>query len=317
MLLLGLTMFGLFAVSGGTLALALVLTRRQRLEIERRLRLAAGVVISDSDQLELWRRSRARSWDSRVRQAFTVGRAYSWGMTRGSVSLLAIALGAGAIATFVAGVLLAWPASISALIALAAAFTLPRAILLRQQKEAERQFGELFPDAVVAISRMLRAGLPITTAVRSVSREAPPPVSTVFATISDQVDIGTPIEEALDASSREIGLPDYRFFAVAIVLQHLTGGNLAATLEILADIIRRRRAMRLKARATTAEIRVSGYVLAGIPFLVIGALMLIQPGYLAPLIADPRGQFILLAAAISLAAGGLTMRQMMRSVSTL
>lgn len=317
MLLLGLIMFGLFAVSGGALALALVLTRRQRLEIERRLRLAAGTVISDSDQLDLWRRSRARSLDSRVRQAFTVGHAYSWGMSRGSVSLLTIALGAGTTATFVTGMLLAWPTSISALTALAAAYMLPRAILLRQQKDAERQFGELFPDAVVAISRMLRAGLPITTAVRSVSREAPPPVSTVFATISDQVDIGTPIEEALDASSREIGLPDYRFFAVAIVLQHLTGGNLAATLEILADIIRRRRAMRLKARATTAEIRVSGYVLAGIPFLVIGALMLIQPGYLAPLIADPRGQFILLAAAISLAAGGLTMRQMMRSVSTL
>ena len=51
--------------------------------------------------------------------------------------------------------------------------------------------------------------------------------------------------------------------------------------------------------------------------LVIGGLLLMQPGYLAPLFTDPRGQFILLAAAACLAAAGLTMRQMMRSVSTL
>lgn len=310
-------MFALFAASAAALGVALVLTRRERLAIERRLRVAAGAAVTGPDEFELWRHSRARNWDGRVRRFFTVGHPYSWGMTTGSVRLFTTAAAAGAVTIFGTGTLLAWPGWLSGTIAIAIAFALPRTILLRQQNQAEQEFSELFPDAVVAISRMLRAGLPITTAVRSVSQESPPPVSAVFAAISDQVDIGTPIEEALDASSRDVGLPDFRFFAVAIVLQHLTGGNLAATLEILADIIRRRRAVRLKARATTAEIRVSGYVLAGIPFLVIGALMLIQPGYLAPLVTDPRGQFILAAAVASLAAGGLTMRQMMRSVSTL
>ena len=317
MLALALLMFGLFLLSGGALTIALILTRRRRIDLEQRLRVAAGAPAAPKDEVELWRRSRGQGWDSRVRRAFTIGHAYSWGMTSGSVRLLATAAVAGTITFFVTGPLLGWPASLSGPATLAVALMAPRAILLRQQKQAEQQFGELFPDAVVSISRMLRAGLPITTAVRSVSKESPPPISTVLSAVSDQVDIGTPIEEALDASSHHVGLPDFRFFAVAIVLQHLTGGNLAATLEILADIIRRRRAVRLKAKATTAEIRVSAYVLAGIPFLVIGALMLIQPGYLSPLITDPRGQVIMLAAVISLAAGGLTMRQMMRSVSTL
>ncbi len=317
MLLLGLIMFGLFAVSGGALVFALVLTRRERLAIERRLRTAAGAAATGPDELELWRRSKGQNWDSRVRHAFTVGQPYSWGMTAGSLRLLSMAAVAAAVTIVGINILLAWPAWISGLAGIAVGFALPRAILVRQQREAEAQFSELFPDAVVAISRMLRAGLPITTAVRAVSKESPPPVNTVFASISDQVDIGTPIEEALDNSSRQIGLPDYRFFAVAVVLQHLTGGNLAVTLEILADIVRRRRAVRLKSKATTAEIRVSAYVLAGIPFLVIGGLLLMQPGYLAPLFTDPRGQFILLAAAACLAAAGLTMRQMMRSVSTL
>lgn len=317
MLLVGLAMFGLFAVSAGALVVALVLTRRERLALDRRLRVAAGAPTTGPDEFELWRRSRTRNWDSRVRRFFTLGQPYSWGMTTGSFRLLSIAVAAAAVAIFGVKILLAWPAWLSGLAGIAVAFVLPRTLLIRQQRAAEAQFSEMFPDAVVAISRMLRAGLPITTAVRAVSKESPPPVNAVFATISDQVDIGTPIEEALDDSSHRIGLPDYRFFAVAVVLQHLTGGNLAATLEILADIVRRRRAVRLKSKATTAEIRVSAYVLAGIPFLVIGGLLIMQPGYLAPLLSDPRGQFILFAAAACLAAAGLTMRQMMRNVSTL
>ena len=65
------------------------------------------------------------------------------------------------------------------------------------------------------------------------------------------------------------------------------------TLEILSDIIRKRRATRLKAKAATGEIRITAYTLGGIPVLTIGALLVIQPGYLTPLWTDPRGHLII------------------------
>ena len=180
-----------------------------------------------------------------------------------------------------------------------------------------RAFSDLFPDALDAIGRMLRAGLPISAAVQAVSAESPPPVNAVFAMVADQMGIGVPIDEALDVSSRYIGMPDFRFFTVAVVLQHMTGGNLAGTLGILSEIVRKRRAVRLKAGATTAEIRVSAYVLGGLPFFILGALLIVQPGYLTPLFVDPRGHVILAIAGGLLLMGGLTMRQMMRSVTNL
>jgi tight adherence protein B len=134
----------------------------------------------------------------------------------------------------------------------------------------------------------------------------------VFKDLADQVEIGIPFEDALTAAAERIGLPDFRFFSVAVVLQRATGGNLASTLELLSDIMRKRRAVRLKAQATTAEVRVSAYILGSMPFLVTGVLLLIQPGYLTPLVTDPRGKFILLAAAAMLTLGFLTMRRMMR-----
>ena len=94
-------------------------------------------------------------------------------------------------------------------------------------------------------------------------------------------------------SSKAVALPDFRFFAVAAIMQYSTGGNLVGTLEELSLIMRKRQAARLKARAVSAEIRFSAYVLGSLPLLVAAALMVLDPGYLAPLINDPRGRVIL------------------------
>jgi tight adherence protein B len=196
-----------------------------------------------------------------------------------------------------------------------AAFLVPRMLLLWEQGSAERQFRDRFPDAVDSIVRMLRAGLPMTAAVQMVGAEGVPPVSIVFTMIADQVKIGIPIEEALDTSSRQLGLDDFRFFAVTVMLQYSTGGNIAATFDMLSAIIRKRRATRLKARAATAEIRLTAYVLGSLPIVTAGILLLLQPGYLAPLFSDPRGHVILALAAGGLLLSFLTMRQMMRSVT--
>ncbi len=80
--------------------------------------------------------------------------------------------------------------------------------------------------------------------------------------------------------------------------------------------MRKRRAMRMKARATTGEVRMSAYVLTAIPFLVIGGLLLMTPDYLQPLISDSRGNVIIAAAVGNLVMGLWIMRRMLRSVTT-
>jgi tight adherence protein B len=288
---------GVFLLSGSTLAAALWLTRQERLGRERRLALVAPPAVASPEAVGAWLKTRASRFDVRLQRVFVGSATATWGMRLGTTSLLLFAALGAAGGWGLTNTLFGITFWLAAPAAAGAAFGLPRMMLRRQQSKADREFTDLFPDAVDAIARMLRAGLPISSAVRSVSADAPAPVNMVFAMVADQMSIGAPIEEALDASSKSIGLPDFRFFTVAVVLQHLTGGNLAATLETLSDIIRKRRAMRLKAKATTAEIRVSGYVLAALPFLIIVALALIQPGYLTPLFTDPRGHVILLLAA--------------------
>lgn len=307
----------LLLLSGGALASALLLSRRARLEREQRIALVAPPEAHAGDAFGAWLTGRSHGLDVRLQRFFAAGTATVWGMRLGAPALIVLAVAAAAVAWALTRTVFGVPLWIAVPIVAGMGYLLPRVLLLRQQRKIMREFSDLFPDAVDAIARMLRAGLPVSSAVHSVGTEAPAPVNTVFVMVSDQMGIGTPIEEALDISSRYIAMPDFRFFTVAVVLQHMTGGNLAATLEVLSDIVRRRRAVRLKARATTAEIRVSAYVLGALPFFILIALLAVQPGYLTPLFVDPRGHIILAIAAGLLLAGAITMRQMMRSVTNL
>jgi tight adherence protein B len=73
--------------------------------------------------------------------------------------------------------------------------------------------------------------------------------------------------------------------------------------------------MRLKAKAVSAEERMSAYILSGLPFLVVAALLVMSPSYLRPLIADRRGNWILGVAIGGMGTGLFIMRQMMNSIA--
>ena len=99
------------------------------------------------------------------------------------------------------------------------------------------------------------------------------------------------------------GLPEYRFFATALTLQSKAGGALSGTLENLADMIRRRVAVKERAHALASEARMSIYVLTGLPVVVGGALALLSPQYIGVLISDPLGNKLLIAAVMLLGSG--------------
>jgi tight adherence protein B len=312
--------FGVLVLIGAGLALALVTVRRARRELERHVSMVAvggrfasrrGAAEPDDAAESEW----SIRLGSRLRAIFAFGLARTWGMRTAPLVLLVAACG-GAILGWLAlhsGLHMSVWASLAASIG---GFVLvPRALLKHEQNGADQKFMELFPDTIDMVIRMLRAGVPVSGAVREVGNEAAPPVNDVFTNLADQMAIGITFEEALATAGVRIGLPDFKFFVVAVSLQRATGGNLASTLDILSDIMRKRRAMRLKARATTGEVRMSAYVLGAIPFLVIGGLLVITPDYLQPLISDSRGHIIIAMAVGSLVIGFGMIRHMMRSVT--
>ena len=293
--------------------LAVAMTRRKRHEVEQRLSLLPRAARTAQPEALLAEKAKAPRI-AQIERLLLLDSRHPWELKTGPVLLAAAAAAAAAKSWFLIHRFLDLPLAVGILVSAIAAFLAPRMILIRERRRTESEFTALFPDAVDAVARMLRAGLPVTAAFQMVCQEAPPPVNALFATLAGQLRIGITLEEALRRSSERILLPDFQFFACAILLQQSTGGNLLSTLESLSQMMRNRRSVQLRARAVTAEVRFSAYILGALPFLTIAALLVISPGYLTPLFADPRGHMILAMGGGGLALSAFAMRQMMRSV---
>jgi tight adherence protein B len=165
----------------------------------------------------------------------------------------------------------------------------------------------VFPDALDLIGRGVRAGLPVNEALAAAGTEIADPVGRELRYALDQVQIGVQMIDALQQLSNRVRAADFRFLVVALSLQAKTGGSLAETLANLSKVIRARKALRLKARSLTAEAKASAMVLAVLPFVVGGAMYLMNREMVLTLWFDPRGRFMLGIAVLSLISGLSTM----------
>ncbi len=167
----------------------------------------------------------------------------------------------------------------------------------------QQQLLEEFPDTLSMLVRAIRVGIPVLEAMRNVSQGGTPHSAAEFSIMMDQLAIGVPMDEALQSLAQRSGLPEYRFFAATLTLQTQTGGTLSDTLESLADVIRKRAALRDKGHAMTSEARSSAMVLAVMPFLTGGIMWLVNPKYFTIMISEPTGKSMLGLAAILLIIG--------------
>jgi len=141
----------------------------------------------------------------------------------------------------------------------------------------------------------------------SAGREIADPVGSELRRALDQMQIGVPMNDALKQMADRIRVADFRFLVVALALQQRTGGSLAETLANLSTVVRGRKTLRLKARSLSAEAKASASILAALPFVVGGAMYLLNRNLAMSLIVDSRGRFMVGMAFVSLVTGLATM----------
>jgi len=179
-------------------------------------------------------------------------------------------------------------------------FTLPLNVFLMvrtvfkifQNRRTAQLYGQL-PDALAMIVRSVRVGFTVPDAMRIVGEEGQWPTSAEFRRVGDEIRVGGTLQDALNKLARRSALLEYRFLAVALALQSQSGGSLSETLENLADVVRKRVALKERGIALASEARMTMYVLGCLPFLVAGALTALAPAYLAPLITTQGGKKLL------------------------
>jgi tight adherence protein B len=185
-------------------------------------------------------------------------------------------------------------------------FFLPRWYVRRRQGKRINQFNKQLPDTITLIANALRAGSSFLQAIELVVRETRPPISTEFARVIREVNLGLPFEQALENLVRRVKSDDLELMVTAISIQYQVGGNLAEILDSIAYTIRERVRIKGEIRTLTAQQRMSGYVVAFLPIGLAGFLFIIAPSFMQPML-DPEVNILGIPVGIILIATGATM----------
>ena len=176
---------------------------------------------------------------------------------------------------------------ISFLIGAVVGFFLPRLYVKRQQAARIRKFDDQLGDMLNLMVNGLRAGYSTMQAMEAISRELPSPISDEFHRVVQEMQIGIPMEKALDNLFRRIPSDDLDFVITAINVQREVGGNLSEILDTISFTIRERVRIKGEIRTMTASVRSSGVILSLIPVGLGLALWFISPEYIGTFFAPP------------------------------
>jgi len=201
---------------------------------------------------------------------------------------------------------------VSGVMGVAVAVGLAMFIWRRQARRYREELFKQLPEVVGQVARALRAGLPVNDALRRTNHNLAPPSQGELAKVVGETTIGVPLETALWNLYLRVGLTEYSFLAITIALQAQTGGNLAESLDNVADMTRRRLFAAAKARALSAEAKTSAAILGALPFVCAFALLFVNPDYISILFNTALGNKLLLAFGCLLSAGLLTIRWLIK-----
>jgi len=222
-------------------------------------------------------------------------------------SVLVGALGAFALREFLGA-----PPLLSVIAAFGLGLAVPHVLVNMLIKGRLKTFTVQFPEAIDLIVRGLKSGLPVPASMHTVADEMQDPVASEFRLITDRLRIGQSLDESLRDAADRLPTAEFRFFVISLAVQRETGGNLAETLENLAEILRKRRQMKLKIKAMSSEAKASAIILGSLPFLLSAALYALNPGYVSQLFHDVRGLLMVGVGFASLGIGILVMAKMVR-----
>jgi tight adherence protein B len=208
-----------------------------------------------------------------------------------AVSLLSV------LVIFAAAYICLFPLLLTGIVAIVAG-ALPYGYVRLRRRLRVRAFDRGLGEAIGVISRCLQAGQSLAGALEIVSTQAPAPVCDEFFIVHQQLLMGGDFKGCFIDMQKRIDSADLRFLVAAMLVQRDTGGNLIDVLEQAQEMIRERMKLKGDLAAKTAQGRLTGLILALLPF-VLGLMMsLMSPHYLTPLLDTVMGHHAIYGALV-------------------
>ncbi len=186
---------------------------------------------------------------------------------------------------------------------------LPYLLLKIGEKRYFTKFNEQLPEALDLLARAVRSGNSITSGLAMIGDELDLPISAEFAATVDEINLGLTMNEAMENLCERVPLPDLRFFAIAILVQKETGGNIGEILDNISRLIRERIQFKRQVRALTAEGRYSAGILIALPILMFCYIYFTNYDYMKIMLEEKMGHYMLFGAAVMQVIGSIMIKK--------
>ncbi|MDB2682922.1 type II secretion system F family protein [Alphaproteobacteria bacterium] len=186
----------------------------------------------------------------------------------------------------------------------------PRFVLRHMTKGRQKKFLEEFPDALEAMVRLLKAGMPVSEAISMISREFTGPMGEEMSRIYDKQKIGVALHEAALEATQRMPLTEVQMFATGLAIQAQTGSSLSEVLQNLSNVIRARFKLKRKIKALSSEAIASASIIGALPILLAGSMYFANHDYIMVLFTDSFGNVLLIGATVWMTIGIIVMKVM-------
>ncbi|MCD8083839.1 MAG: type II secretion system F family protein [Clostridiales bacterium] len=168
---------------------------------------------------------------------------------------------------------------------------LPFALLMpfyerrRLRDERKRRLSEQFKESMVILASSLSAGYSIENALVTSKQELAvlygehSLIAREFASITQQIRVNRPAEQALEDFALRSGLEDVRNFAEVFAVAKRSGGDLSAIMRHTAEVIRDKMQVKEEIRAMPAASQFEQKIMNGIPFFLVFYIEGSSPGF--------------------------------------
>ncbi|EZH65398.1 hypothetical protein DH09_17370 [Bacillaceae bacterium JMAK1] len=167
-----------------------------------------------------------------------------------------------------------------------------------------------FRDAILSLASSLKAGTSLQVALRrcetDMTRELQlqkdKPMLDALERINGDIQLGTPVEDALQTFRNEHDIEDIAQFVDAIIMTRTKGGNLADVIDNTAESISDKIMIQQEIKVATAQKKMEASLLTFMPVGIVVVLMMLNPDYMQPMYDQTLGTFMLFAAVLMLVA---------------
>lgn len=191
-------------------------------------------------------------------------------------------------------------------------FVVPLFLLRWKRTKRTALLEDQLSNALVIIGNCLKTGLSFQSALESIVREMPEPISKEFGRVLKEVQLGLTMEAALENMAERLKSKDFMLIVSAVLIQRQVGGSLSEIMQNISKTIRERLQVKANLRVLTTTGRTSGRIIGALPVFLMLILMVINPSYIRTFFETQAGTVMLAVAGIMEAIGYLVTKQIVK-----